>query len=126
MTPIEIIALIIAIIAGVKILALFINPKSWLPVPKAVFSRPLLLGLVSFVLAAIVLKYLIVELTIIQIYAVFLFISLLLLMSLAPFSSDVAALAARMYKDKAFLKKTWLAMLTWAALTIWVLYALFA
>ena len=79
MTPVEIIALIFVVIGVIKLVVLMISPKSWKSVPDAFFKQPILMMLVSFVLAAIVLYYLLTEMTIVQIAAVMLFTLLLLL-----------------------------------------------
>lgn len=126
LTTIEIFALIIAVVAAVKILVILIKPQAWMKVVRAVYAIPALTMIVSLVLAGIVLYYLIWinRITIVQIFAVMLLVCLLGAISMAAYSKDLIAFAAKMLKDKTTIKKAWLAILIWIILIIWVLYVL--
>ncbi|MDI6888444.1 MAG: hypothetical protein QMC78_01950 [Methanocellales archaeon] len=124
MTPIEIMALIVALFAGIKMLVTLINPKYWKnTVTKRSWANPTLTSLVSLVLTVVTLAFLLRELTIVQIFAVMLFAMGLIMLGFAPYSKEMLVLEDKMFKQK---EKGWLAGLVWAVLTIWVLYALFA
>jgi hypothetical protein len=125
MTPIEIFALILAVLAVVKIIVLFANPKSWLSVVRAVYTRPVLTSITALILAALVLKYLLVELSIVQIFAVMLFLALLMVIGFAAYSKEMLELLEKILRDKN-VEKAWLAIIVWLILVSWVLSTLFA
>jgi hypothetical protein len=125
LTPIEIMTLIIAVFAAIKILVILINPKSWMNVVKTVYGNPILTTIISLVLAVVVLNYLLVELTIVQIFAVMLFLSLLMVIGIAAYSKDILQLASKLLENREVLKKAWLAIIVWVILIVWVLYTLF-
>ena len=77
MIPIEIIALIIAVIAAIKIITILIQPKVWANVVETIYANPIATAIIALLLAIVVLKYLLVELTIVQIFAVMAIIVLL-------------------------------------------------
>ncbi|MDI6655402.1 MAG: hypothetical protein QME59_05890, partial [Candidatus Hydrothermarchaeota archaeon] len=93
---------------------------------KTVYGNPILTTIISLVLAVVVLNYLLVELTIVQIFAVMLFLSLLMAIAAAPYSKDIMEWANKLSEDRGVLKKAWLAIIVWVILIVWVLYTLFA
>jgi len=122
---IEWFALILIVVVAIKIFVILINPKSWLNFTKSLFGRPWLAGLVSLILAAIVLYYLMQSgITIVQIFAVLLFYSLLMAVGITPYTKEVFGLADRLYK-KNILRTNWFYLLIWIALMIWALTAIF-
>jgi hypothetical protein len=126
MTTIEIFALIIALIAGIKILVILVSPKTWLnSVVKPIYSKSTLMGVIAFILAAIVLYYLLQEITIIEIFAVMLFICLLAATGFSVYYKEVLGLAGKLV-NKAVVKKSWFYIIIWIILIVWVLYSLFA
>ncbi len=127
MTPIEIIALILAVVVAVKLLVIMIKPKAWMNVVEVVYRKPTLLMVVSLILAAVVLYYLdFAGITIVQIFAVMVFFALLAAMTASAYAKEIIVLARKMLKDKSVLKKAWLALVVWIVLVVWVLYTLFA
>ncbi len=126
MTPIEIFALIVAVIAIVKVVVLLVNPKSWMKFAKAIYAQPAASMIVSLLLAAVVLYYLLTELTIVQIFAAVLFTMLLALSSFSAFPKELLEMANKLLEDKSIMKKAWLPTIVWVALIVWVLYALVA
>ncbi|MBU2617177.1 MAG: hypothetical protein KKI07_00665 [Euryarchaeota archaeon] len=127
MTPIEIMALIFAVFVTVKISTVLISPKSWMGgFMKKAWSNPTLTALVSLVLAAVALFYLLKELTIVQIFAVMFFLMLLLMISFASYANDMLALGNNMLKEGEIVKKARLTVIIWSILVIWAFYALFA
>ena len=126
MTPVEIMAFIVAALIGIKLLVIMINTKNWMPVVKAVYGNPAITQLVALVLGGISLWYLLQEMTIVQIFAVMFFFMMLMLVGFAAFSKDLMGLANKLLKEPNVLKRSWLATTIWVVLVIWVLWALFA
>ena len=93
--------------------------------PRGMFAKPKVVMVVSVVLAAIVLYYLLVELTIVQVFAAVAFAYLMVLLSFAAYSHLFGGLATKMLKEGSILKKSWLLIVIWVALSIWVLYTIF-
>lgn len=125
-TAVEIIALILILVSLIKIIVILINPQSWYNnVAKKVFGSMGLVSVVSLILAAVVLYYLLQELTIIQILATMAFLSLLMVVGIAAYAKEVVPLVDKLYKDKTLVKRSWLYILVWIALLLWGLKELF-
>jgi len=125
MAGIETLAWIFLIVAAVKLIVVLVSPKIWLnSVVRKIWKNSFLAGLVSFVLAVVCLYILLQELTIVQIFAVMLFVSLLAALGIAAYSKEVVGLAEKLMKDKKILKKSWFYLLIWIALVVWGLAAL--
>ena len=99
MTPIEIMALIVALVSIIKMIVFLIRPKSWMKVPNKIYAQPVMTMIVSLLLAAGVLYYLLAELTIIQVFATLLFVILLMLSTLSPYSKEFLEMANKLLKD---------------------------
>ncbi|MFA5174501.1 MAG: hypothetical protein WC438_04950 [Candidatus Pacearchaeota archaeon] len=126
MTPIEIMALILAIVSSLKLIVILIKPKAWYDdIVKPIWSKPMLTGLISLILAGITLYYLLQTMTIINIFAVMLFVVFLMAVGFSFYQKEVLDLATKMLKNKAMLKKAWFYILIWIVLVLWVFYALF-
>ena len=126
MTPIEIIALVLIAVSSIKILVILVKPNAWLnSVVKPIWKNPFLMTIVSFILAAVVLYYLLQELTIVQIFATMAFLVLLMAIGFSVAAKETLAFAEKMYKIKGMIKKFWFYIFLWIALMAWVLYALF-
>ncbi|MBS3124540.1 hypothetical protein J4437_07990 [Candidatus Woesearchaeota archaeon] len=125
MAGIETLAWVFFIVAAVKLIVVLVSPKIWLnSVVRKIWKNSFLAGLVSFVLAVVCLYILLQELTIVQIFAVMLFVSLLAALGIAAYSKEVVGLAEKLMKDKKILKKSWFYLLIWIALVVWGLAAL--
>lgn len=125
MTPIGIIALILIIVSAIKIIVILVNPKSWADIVKKIWANPMVMSIVSLILAAIVLYYLIQSgLTIVQILAVTAFVGLLMAVGIGIYANEVISMATKMLK-KGILKKAWLYTIIWIALLVWGAYELF-
>jgi Ca2+/Na+ antiporter len=123
---VEIFALIVAVIAIIKILVLISKPKSWLDMVKPFYNNSVLTMIVALILAAVVLYYLVNNgVGIVQIFAVMLFVALLACMTMSLYMKDMLKMAEKLVKDKQFLKKAWLPILIWLALSIWALVKIF-
>jgi len=125
MTPVEIIAFIVAALVIVKIVVLLINKEAWMKVPNAMFKQPMVTTVISLVLAAVVLYYLLAEITIVQIFAVIGLLMFLILPSFAVYSKEFMAMSNKLLKDKNVMRRSWIPTLIWVALSVWVLYVLF-
>ena len=125
LSVVEWFALIFIAVSAIKILVILVSPKSWLKVGKGLWSQPWLAGLVSLILGAIVLYYLVQSgITIVQIFAVMLFLSLLMAIGIAPHTKEAVSMADKIYK-KNFLGNNWFYLLIWIVLIVWALMALF-
>lgn len=124
MEIIAVFALIISMLALIKILVILIKPKAWLNLVKSIWSVPMLAMLACLVGGAVVFYYLIQELSIVQIMAVVLFVALLGGTSVAVYSKEIVSLAGKMLNDRKFLRKGWLAIIIWLVLILWTLKAI--
>ena len=125
MTPIEIMALVLAIVVAIKLIVVLIKPKAWLDsVVKPIWKNPAVTMIISLILAAVTLYYLLTEITIVQIFATMLFLVLLMAVGVSVYFNEIAAMGTKMLKSKAVIKKSWLYILIWIALVVWVLYTL--
>lgn len=124
-TPVNIIALILLVVAAIKILVILIMPKAWVKLVKKVWVNPMNMMIASLILAAVVLYFLLQELTIIQIFAAMAFVSLLAAAGIAMYSTTVVNAAQRLLRDREIVKKSWLYILIWIILILWGLKELF-
>jgi hypothetical protein len=125
MTPVEIIALIVIIFAAIKMIILLVSPKSWMNLAKNVLSKSGLAMIVSLILAALVLYYLLAELTIVQILATVAFFALLVVIGLAPHLGSVIKKYEAQIKRGSLWKENWLYTLLWIILLVWGVIELF-
>ena len=125
MTPMEILALIFAIAILLKFVILAFNPKSWINASSSILKEGNWMVVVYLILAVVVGKYIFASLNIIQVGAVMLFTSLLMGLTMLPYSNEIIKLGRTMV-NKNTLEKAWLSVLIWSILAIWVLFTLFA
>lgn len=121
MTPIEIITLIATVLIILRALIFLVRPNSRWGLAKKIIKLPL----VSLILAAVVLYFLLVELTIVQVFASVVFAFLLILITVSSYPEIIDQMTSKTVKNKIILKKVWLPALVWAILIIWVLYTFF-
>ena len=127
MSAIEILALIVAALIVIKTATIFVNPKAWTALVKKLYGgNPVALMVVGFLGAAIILKILLLELTIVQVFAVMMFFMFLGMVAMAPFSKDILPWAEKLLQEdgRTLLKKSWVACLIWLLLVLWVLCAI--
>ena len=124
MTPIEIIALLVALLTVIKVIVLLINKEAWMRVPEAIFKQPMVTMIISLILSLVVLYYLLAEITIVQIFAVIGFLMFLIMSMFAAYSKEVMAMANKLIKSKDMFGRSWLPSLIWLAMSVWVLYIL--
>lgn len=126
-TPVEWIALILIVVAAIKILILLIKPMAWMDFAKKLWTNTWLTMIICLILAAVVLWYLLAEMTIVQIIAVTGFVGLLMGVGLAGYVPDLIKAYERQIKAGVMWKNwTWLYTLIWVALLIWGAWVLFA
>lgn len=123
MTAIETIAGIVAILSLVKILVLLIDRSKWHKhVVKPVFgSNSGLTSVITLVLAAVVLYYLLQSLTIVHIFAVMAFFGLLIMFGFVHYQKELMGFVDKIYK-KDFGGWLWFYIVIWVVLSVWVLY----
>lgn len=126
MSAIEIIALVLVIISAIKIAFLLINPKAWFHSVGKFWMKPGVATIFALVVGGVVLKYLLDELTIVQIFAVMALHSLLFWIMLAPYKKDWYDMATRELSSGKLMKKNALGLLIWIVLALWVLKTIFA
>lgn len=115
----ETLASIIIILSVIKLIVLFISPKSLYGFARKIYSHPNVMSISAVVLAAIVLYYLInASITIVDIFAVMLFIVLIMVVGIAKYANEMMDWVLK--KDpKNILKEMWLYILIWILLLIW-------
>jgi hypothetical protein len=116
---------VFAVLALVKLIIVSFNPKTWLNIVKPLYKSHVILFIVELILAAILFYYLLMSLTIVQIFGGIVLGALLTGMTFAIYGKETIAWAEKLLKGKTILKKAWLPLLIWLALTVWVLLALF-
>lgn len=120
MIPIELIAFIFIIFSLIKIISISISPQSWnRNIVKKLFKNYHLTAFFSFILAIIVLYYLLKELTIVQIIASASFVFLLIAFGISAYHEEILKLSDKIYKDKIILKKSIIYIIIWLILLLW-------
>ncbi len=124
-TSVEIIALVLIVIATIKMLVLVVKPQSWMNFAKWIYKRPPVTKFVGAILAGVILYYLINSgMTIVQILAVSAFMAMLFLIGLAedirPFIKKYESQikAGKMWKKHWFYTLIWIAILVWGVLVL--------
>lgn len=122
----QITVLLLAILVVIKFLVLAIKPKAWLNFAKSLYSNPLILGLVEFILAAVLFYYLLMQLTIVQIMAAVTLGALLTGLSFAIFSKEMIPWMGRIIRSKKILWSpgAWFVWIIWLVLIGWAVYTL--
>jgi hypothetical protein len=120
----EVLAGILILLSLVKTTLLLVNLRAWIGFTKRLYVNPTVASLVSLAAAGIVLYLLIRSgLDIVQILAVCLFVSLLMLPAVAPHAPRLYAwIEAQDIRQ--LLKEQWLYVSVWIALLAWGVYAL--
>ncbi len=123
MSVIQNMAVIVAVLTLVKLVWVYFSPKSWMDnVTKPLFKMN---QFVWLVLAAIAGYYVLQMLTIVEVFAVFLFMVPLMAMSYSVFSKEFLELADKLIRKKDLWQRTWLIWLVWIVLSLWVLKEIF-
>lgn len=126
MTPIEIFAFILILVAAIKIFVVLVKAQAWMKVVRAVYGNPALTAIISLIVGIIILYYLIIVegLTIVEIFGVMLFVIPLFVLGFCMSNKETIAFAGRALKGN-IVKKYWLPLIIWLALIVWVVMELF-
>jgi len=127
LTSIEIIALVLIVVAAIKIIVLLVSPKSWMSFARGVYKKPIVTSLVALILAGVVLYYLVQSgMTIVQILAAAAFVALLFGIGLAPEIPYLLKKYEGLIKKGNLWKDFWLYTLVWLVLMILGLVQIFS
>lgn len=125
MSPTDIFALILVALIFLKLFLAVFFPKVRIMIGKKIYSTPSVTALISLLLAVIVGYFLLLELSIIQIFAVCLFFSFLMVVGFAPVGKEMMAVFEKKLNSREILKRNLLSIIVWLVLCIWVLVELF-
>ena len=115
----EILALILILITAIKLIIFLINPQLWYSFIEKIYSKPPLTSFVAFLLAAIVLYFLLKSgVTIVEILAVCLFVALLIAIGVAKYTDKLIPWVKEQ-NIVLILKEVWLYTLVWLLLIAW-------
>ena len=128
MTALEVIATIFALFVLVKIVVVLINPQVWMKkVAEPLLGNPRLATAVYGVLAIVVGYYVLTRLYIVDVAAVMLFTALVMGVGLMPYSKELLKIADEMSMTRSdLLRNTWLPIVIWGVIALWVLTSVFA
>ena len=126
MAPVQIIALAFVVFVFLKIIIILKDPEAWKSFVKALYSKPLLVSLIALGLAGIILKCLLQELTIVQIFASMTFMMAMMMVQFAAFGKEITEITDKFLKDRSVMKKAWLSLTVWLILMVWVVIEVFA
>jgi hypothetical protein len=126
LSAIEMLAGLLIMLAAIKLVVVFIDARIWLRITKRAYANPAVTSWVALLMSGLVL-YLLLQsgLTIVQVLAVTVFVSLLLMIGMAPYAGrlfewlETQSLPA-MFRDQ------WLYMIVWVLLLAWGAVELFA
>ncbi len=125
MTPIEIIAVIFAILILVKIIVVFIRPKAWIRFAETITRNHLIITLVYIILAIILGYYVFSVFSVVTVFVIAIFGILLMAIGLIPYFESIIKTTKKMTREK-ILQSFWLSLLIWLIFAIWVLYVVFS
>jgi hypothetical protein len=126
MTPVEVIALAGALIVPIKIIVILTGQNVWFEnVTKRYWKNAATTTLLSLLAVAVLLFFLLQELTIVQIWAAATFGMALVSLALAPFSKHMISVERKWFTETNVLMTGWVPGVVWLALVVWVLYAVF-
>lgn len=123
-SAIEILAAILIVMAMIKLVMILINPQAWLSFIRKIYTMPVLITGIGFLLSLLVLYFIINSgISIIEVLAVCLFIALLMVVGLASYADQ---LISWLQKQNIIdvLKRLWLYSAIWLFLLIWGAYSL--
>jgi len=118
-TSVEIIALVVMILAVVKMLILSIKPMAWINLPKKFSGKIASLKIIGVVLALVLFYYLTqAGITVIQILAISAFVFSLLIVGLAPNLDVLVKKYSAQAKKGNMFKDHWIYVLLWVILLL--------
>lgn len=118
-TAIKFLAALLIVLAAIKLIVVFVSPQSWLRFVRRVYAVPVVTSTVALLLAALVLFFLLRSgLTIVQVLAVTVFVSLLLVVGIAPYAGRLFEWVETQSLP-AMLRQQWLYIVVWVLLLAW-------
>jgi len=125
MTPIEVLALIFAVLVLSKIAIGIVNPKLRVRIGEAFLNKnTTILTIIFLAITAIIGYYVFLSFSIVEVAAVMMLTSALMGLFFIQYPKIMRQfLEETVSKD--FLRKNWLLLLIWAIFALWVLYELF-
>ncbi len=125
LTPVDIIVTIFVLLALIKLIIVLINKELWYRnVVKPIYSNIKITGFIFVILAILLFYFLLQELSITQIFAVIAFSSFFIVLSFLQHQNEFMQLVEKAYK-KEFNIWSYLYIIVWLILLIWVLYEVF-
>ena len=121
MTSIEILALLFALFVLIKLIIVAINPKKWIAFSRKILKNTPLVYIIYLVLTVLVGWVVLRNLSIVEIGAVMLFVSLLFALSWLPYAKKLMVFSEDLMAG--VIKKSWLPIIIWTVLSLWILYA---
>lgn len=121
----ETLASILIFFVIIKLIVIFVSPEAWMQFARKVYVKPQITSGVSFILAAVVLYFLLsAGVTIVHILAVSLFIVLVMVVGMAKYADALIDWAIARDLNN-ILKEQWFYTLVWLALIAWGIQAIF-
>jgi len=121
-TPVDMIALFFVLVVLVKLLVVSYNKRIWIEkITKPIYNNQKITGIIVTGLALLILKYLLEELSLVQIFAVVFFSSLLIVLGFLPYSKELMNLIEKVEKRE-FTKWQIFYLLVWLFFALWVFY----
>lgn len=116
---IEILALILIAVSLIKLIIFLVDPQIWYRFIEVFYSKPAIASFIAFVLAVLVLYFLLqAGVSIAEILAVCLFVALIIVIGLARYANDLIPWIKKQ-DIVAILKEVWLYTLVWLLLIAW-------
>jgi len=126
MNPIEILAVILAVLVLVKLFVFVFNPHIRVKIAKALYEKTVLITFVFLLLAIIVGYFVFARFTIVEVSALLLFASILFGLGLVPYTKGLIEVVEKESESRmTILKKNWPSILIWGAIALWTLYKVF-
>jgi hypothetical protein len=126
LTVMEWIVLAFIALGLIKMVVVLRDPKDWIKVVEKMFSKPKMMMIVSYVLAAWMLWYLLGWMSIVEIFAVMVFLALLIMAMYAQFPGIIVGMSRKVLKEKAIMRRLWFPTLVWVALMLWAAWSILA
>jgi hypothetical protein len=118
-SAIEILAGVLIVLAGIKLVVIFVNARAWLKFARQIYARPAITSWIALLLAVLVLYLLLRSgLTIVQVLAVTVFVALLLIVGVAPYAQRLFGWLETQSLP-AMLRQQWLYIVAWVLLLAW-------
>lgn len=121
-SSIETIALILAILTLVRLLFVITNRKFMINLLKPVYKNYQSFSIILVIISGIILYFLMQTLSIVQIFAVTLFVATLFGAALMTYGTDYLKIAEKLIAKKHLPWTLWIQIIIWTALSLWVLY----